>query len=107
MINIFSLIFIVVGLMANIFGCLGLLRFPDVYTRLQASTKCVTLGTCGIFFGVFLNYGFTAVGIKCLLVILFILLTSPVSAHALARGAYKSGVKPCDITVCDEYREKN
>ena len=51
---------IVTGLLFDFFGCLGLIRFPDVYTRLQASAKCVTLGTCGILFGLFLFKGFTA-----------------------------------------------
>ena len=96
---------IVIGLIFDFFGCLGLIRFPDVYTRLQAAAKCVTLGTCGILFGLFLFKGFTASGIKALLCMAFILLTAPVSAHALARGAYRSGVKPCGKTVVDHYSE--
>ena len=96
---------IVIGLVFDFFGCLGLIRFPDVYTRLQAAAKCVTLGTCGILFGLFLFKGFTATGIKALLCMAFILLTAPVSAHALARGSYRSGVKPCDKTVVDHYSE--
>jgi multicomponent Na+:H+ antiporter subunit G len=98
-------ILIVIGLAFDLFGCLGLIRLPDVYNRLQASTKCVTLGTCGILFGLFLFKGFTAAGIKAILCIIFILLTSPVSAHALARGAHKSGVKLWDKSVCDKYAE--
>ena len=96
---------IVIGLIFDFFGCLGLIRFPDVYTRLQAAAKCVTLGTCGILFGVFLFKGFTATGIKALLCLSFILLTAPVSAHALARGSYKFGVKPCKDMVIDQYSE--
>ena len=97
--------FIAIGLLFDFFGCLGLIRFPDVYNRLQASAKCVTMGTCGILFGLFLFKGFTATGIKALLCLIFILLTAPVSAHALARAAYRSGVKPCDCTVIDQYSE--
>ena len=96
---------IVMGLFFDFFGCLGLIRLPDVYNRLQASAKCVTLGTCSILFGLFLLKGFTAIGIKALLCMVFILLTSPVSAHALARAAYKSGVKPYSGTVVDQYGE--
>ena len=96
---------IVLGLAFDFFGCVGLIRFPDIYNRLQASAKCVTLGTCGILFGLFLLKGFTATGIKALLCMAFILLTSPVSAHALARAAYRSGVKPYSGTVVDQYGE--
>ena len=97
---------IIIGLVFDFFGCLGLVRFPDVYNRLQASAKCVTLGTCGILFGLFIFKGFTATGMKALLCLAFVLLTAPVSAHALARGAYRSGVKPCKDTVIDQYGEK-
>jgi len=100
-----SAIFIAVGLVFNIFGCIGLLRFPDVYNRLQATTKCVTLGTCSILFGVVILKGLSSAGIKSLLAVVFILLTSPVAAHALARGAYKSGVKLWEKSVCDQYAE--
>ncbi|MBU3958790.1 MAG: monovalent cation/H(+) antiporter subunit G [Candidatus Omnitrophica bacterium] len=105
MTEIIGMVFIVIGLIFDLFGCLGLVRLPDVYNRLQASTKCVTLGTCSILFGLFLFKGFTASGIKSILGIIFIILTAPVSAHALARGAHKSGVKLCKGSVCDKYAE--
>ena len=97
--------FIAVGLVFDFLGCLGLIRLPDVYNRLQAAAKCVTVGTCGILFGVFLYKGFGATGVKALLCLGFILLTAPVSAHALARGAYLAGVKPCKETVTDAYSD--
>ena len=103
--EIIGSVLVAIGLIFDFLGCLGLIRFPDVYSRLQASAKCVTLGTCGILFGLFVIKGFTATGIKALLCLTFIILTAPVSAHALARGAYKSGVKPCDQTVVDQYSE--
>lgn len=100
-----GLALIVIGLMFDFFGCLGLIRFPDVYNRLQASAKCITLGTCGILLGLVCFKGFTATGVKALLCLAFIILTAPVSAHALARAAYRSGVKPWEGTVVDEYGE--
>ncbi len=103
--EIAGMFFIIIGLVFDFFGCLGLIRLPDVYNRLQASTKCVTLGTCSILLGLFLFKGFTAAGIKAVLCIIFILLTAPVSAHALARGAHKSGVKLWEESVCDKYAE--
>lgn len=96
---------IVIGLLFDFLGCLGLVRLPDVYNRLQASAKCVTVGTCGILLGLYVLKGFSATGIKALLCLIFIILTAPVSAHALARGAYLSGVKPCKETVVDEFSE--
>ncbi len=101
-----GVVFIVIGIGFDLFGCLGLVRFPDVYNRLQAATKCVTFGTCSILFGTFLILGFTSAGIKCLMAIVFLVLTSPTSAHALARASHKSGVKLWEESVCDEY-EKN
>jgi multicomponent Na+:H+ antiporter subunit G len=103
--DIFGIIFIIIGVIFDFFGCLGLVRLPDIYNRLQASTKCVTLGTCSIMFGTFLIVGFTAAGIKALLCILFLLLTAPVSAHALARAAHRSGVELCKESVVDKYKE--
>jgi len=103
----FGFFFIVVGLAFNFFGCLGLVRFPDIYNRLHASIKCVTMGTSSILFGLFLYKGFTAGGIKALLCILFLVLTAPVSAHVLARSAHKSGVKLWEGSVCDKYAEDN
>ncbi len=105
--DILGLGFIIIGVLFNAFGCIGLLRLPDVYNRLQAATKCVTLGTCGIMFGIFLLKGFNAVGIKALIAIPLIFLTSPVAAHALARGAHLFGVKLWSKSVCDTYEEDN
>ena len=99
--------FIIIGIAFDFFGCLGLIRLPDVYNRLQASTKCVTLGTCGIMFGVFLLTGFSAQGIKALLVIIFLILTAPTSAHALARAAHITGVNLWEKSTCDFYKEDN
>jgi multicomponent Na+:H+ antiporter subunit G len=96
---------IVVGLAFDFFGCLGLVRLPDVYNRLQAATKCVTLGTFSIMLGMFAIFGFTSIGIKAVLCGVFLLLTSPVAAHALSRSAYLSGVKLWKGSVVDRYGE--
>lgn len=84
-------------------GALGIFRLPDVYNRLQAGTKCTTLGAfCAI----------VGVGVaqpewifKAVIVAVFILLTNPISAHALARASYKSAVRPYEGTVVDKCRE--
>ena len=97
---------ILVGVLFDLFGCIGLVRLPDVYNRVQAATKCVTLGTCMILAGTFLSVGVGQLGVKALMCAVFILLTSPVGAHAIARGAYLSGVKAWEGTVVDEYRPR-
>ena len=105
MISTIGLVFISIGVFFDFVGCLGLIRLPDVYNRLQASTKCITLGTCSILFGAFLIHGLVAAGIKALLCMVFLALTSPVSAHALARAAHKAGVKLWEKSVVDKYEE--
>lgn len=103
--EIIGFIFLLIGTTFDFFGCLGLIRFPDVYNRLHSSIKCVTLGTSSILFGVFLYKGPSPAGIKALFCIAFLLLTAPVSAHVLARSAHKSGVKLWEKSVCDKYEE--
>ena len=103
--DIIGLVFIGVGLAFDLVGCLGLVRLPDVYNRLQAATKCVTIGTCSILFGTFIIVGFTAAGMKSLLCIVFLILTSPVAAHAIARAAHRSGIKLCKESVIDKYAD--
>jgi multicomponent Na+:H+ antiporter subunit G len=99
------LIIIVVGVLFDLFGCIGLVRLPDVYNRLQAATKCVTLGTCMILIGVAINIGIGEGGIKALICAAFVLLTSPVGAHALARAAHKAGIRLWEGSVVDKYLE--
>ncbi len=103
--DIIGLIIISIGVLFDLFGCIGLLRLPDVYNRLQAATKCVTLGTCGIMFGTFVMEGFNDLGVKALLAIPLIFITAPTAAHALARGAHISGVPLWPKSVCDEYEQ--
>ncbi|MDP8234534.1 MAG: monovalent cation/H(+) antiporter subunit G [Candidatus Saelkia tenebricola] len=106
MIELIGQIFIIIGLFFDFIGCLGLVRFPDVYNRLQAATKCVTFGTCSILFGTFLIMGLTAAGIKALLCIFFLVLTSPAGAHAIAKSSQKAGVKLWEGSVVNQYQEK-
>ncbi len=98
-----------IGLTFDLFGCIGLVRLPDVYNRAQASTKCVTLGTCMILVGT-AGLGFAGadwpMGVKAILCAGFILLTSPVGAHAICRAAYISGVPLWEGSVEDAFVER-
>ena len=83
-------ILVLFGAVFHFSAGLGMLRLPDVYTRMQAGTKASTLGNTLVLAGLaFYNPGWT---LKLLIVIYFVLMTNPVSSHALARAAYRSRV---------------
>jgi multicomponent Na+:H+ antiporter subunit G len=96
-------IVIAVGVLFDLLGAVGLVRLPDVYNRLQSATKSVTLGTLGIMIGIFIVKGFSPLGIKAIICGVFLLLTAPVSAHALSRGSLRFGAKMWKGTVVDAY----
>ncbi len=106
MTDIIGYILIIIGILFDIFGCIGLVRFPDVYNRLQASTKCVTLGTIMLLVGVAVISGLGAISAKAVICAVFILITSPTAAHAIAKGAYASGVALWEKSVVDKYAEE-
>ena len=105
--NTITEILILLGLVFDLFGILGLLRFPDVYNRLQSATKCVTLGTCCILLSLLIHFGFVDSGIKALLAIPFLFFTATIAAHALARGSYLFGIQLWERSVIDEYEDAN
>jgi len=72
---------------------IGLLRLPDIYNRLHATTKCDTLGAGLILLSLALQSNL-AVAIRLLLIIIFIVVTNPTAAHVIARAAYLTGIKP-------------
>lgn len=90
-----GLILIFAGSIISFIGAFGLIRLPDIYCRTHAQTVVNVGGTCLILLGVFLQAPFFSLySAKSILLIIFIFLTSPVGSHAIARAAYKSGVKP-------------
>ena len=104
--DIIGYILITIGVLFDIFGCIGLVRFPDVYNRLQAATKCVTLGTILLLIGVAVVAGIDAIAAKALVCAVFILVTSPTAAHAIAKGAHISGVPLWENSVVDKYADE-
>jgi len=93
---IIIILLLLIGTFFIVSSSIGIIRFPDVYTRLHAATKSPTLGVMSILIATFL-FLYGAKGIvsgKLLLAILFIVLTSPVGGHMLSRAAHMSGVKP-------------
>lgn len=101
--ELFGMIVTGVGAIFLLLGNLGVLRLPDVYNRIQAGTKCTTLGAFLTIIGVGIME--PAWFWKALLIALFVLATNPISSHAIARASRKSGVELCDRSVVDKSRE--
>ena len=82
------------GAVFCVIGAIGLLRMPDLYTRIHAASLIDTLGAGLILAGLMLQAGLTLVSVKLLAIALLIFFTSPTATHALARAAMTRGVKP-------------
>ena len=95
-------ILIVVGALFSVLGALGVLRFPDVYTRMHAASKAGPLGAGMILVGAGLSTGDPLIILRTLAGFVFLLLVSPVSTHLLARAAVKSGIAPSSSTSINE-----
>ena len=73
-------------------GAVGLIRFPDFYTRMHAAGKCDTLGSLLVLTGLALHEGIGLASAKLLIIAVFIFFTSPTATHAIARAAHKNRV---------------
>ncbi|NLG94670.1 MAG: cation:proton antiporter [Acetomicrobium flavidum] len=97
-------LFLGIGLVFNVLGTIALYRFPDVYTRLHGTTKCTTFGSIFTSLSVLVyaisKYAMTGearfmtFAIHVVVAIFALLITNPTGAHAIARAAHRSGVKP-------------
>ena len=92
-----------IGTIFLFIGGLGVFRLPDVYNRLQAGTKCTTLGAFLTIIGVGIMHPDWLP--KTLVIALFVLITNPISNHALGRASRRSGVPLCDRSVVDKAKE--
>lgn len=93
---------VVTGSMFGLLAALGLVRFPDLYTRLHAASKAGVVGAGFILLALALASLDAAVILRSIIAILFLLLTAPISAHLLARAGYMTGVKLTDLTKTNE-----
>ncbi|HXF08791.1 MAG TPA: monovalent cation/H(+) antiporter subunit G [Candidatus Acidoferrales bacterium] len=85
-----SLLLLIGGLFLVI-GGVGLLRFPDFLVRIHAAGVCETLGTFTVLLGLMLVGAGWLVTVKLMLILVFLMITSPVSSHALCRAALHDG----------------
>ena len=107
-------LFLSIGVFFILLAGVGLLRFPDVYTRLHAGTKCTTFGSIFLILSVVIlglktwylgNTDGSVLAIHSFIALVAILLTNPTGAHAIARAAHRSGVTPVGAVV-DHLKEK-
>jgi multicomponent Na+:H+ antiporter subunit G len=102
MINLVVAALVAIGTTFMLLAAIGVLRMPDVYMRLQVSTKGASLGAGCVLLAVPLFFGDLAIGVRALLIIVFIFLTTPISAHMLGRAAYLVGVPLWEGSVMDD-----
>lgn len=96
-----------VGLFFSLSAAVGILRMPDLYTRLQCSSKSITMGALPLLIGLVVAEGpITAYAGRALLVGLLIMLLGSATAHALSRAAYKVGVPMWHGSVADKPRQR-
>lgn len=105
MTDIITAVFMLFGASLMLVAAIGIIRMPDVFTRMHAATKTSTLGAGNMFLAVAIFYGEIGIATRSLLVIAFLFLTIPVSAHMIARAAYFVGTPLWEGTVIDELRD--
>lgn len=97
---------ILMGGIISIISALGIIRFPDVFTRSHAATKSSTLGVLLSLTGAFMYIWLTDhfISVRLILGILFVFITAPVSGHLIIRAAYRANVQMTEDTVEDELK---
>jgi multicomponent Na+:H+ antiporter subunit G len=93
---------IVIGALFSLVAAIGLVRFPDVYTRMHSASKAGTVGSGLLLLAVGIHSGDVATFGRATAGIVFFILTAPVAAHLLARAAHKAGYKLSDVSVRDD-----
>lgn len=99
-------ILIVIGAAFALVAAIGLLRLPDLYTRMHAASKAGTMGSGIMLIALAVYTDDQAVLTRSLAGVIFFLLTAPVSAHLLAKAAYAAGYRLWDGSVHDDMEEK-
>ncbi|HET7393109.1 MAG TPA: monovalent cation/H(+) antiporter subunit G [Candidatus Binatia bacterium] len=100
--EILSSVLMLIGATFALLAGAGVLRMPDLFTRMQAATKASTLGIGCIILAVAVHFGELGITTRALATVIFVFLTAPVAAHMIARAAYFVGVPLWDQTIIDE-----
>ena len=105
MIEYLAYLLLAIGSVCSIIGAIGIVRFPDFYNRVHADTVVVVGGAMLLMLGAGISGGLDIFTVKAIVIALFVFITNPVSSHALARAAHKSGVKLWSKSVVDKLQE--
>ena len=89
---------LIAGAFFVVTGAIGLIRMPDCYTRMHASSVIETLGAGLLLFGLLVQAGVTLNGVKLVMLGLLIFFASPTATHALARAAFTRGQPAADLS---------
>ncbi len=103
-VEIVSAIFIYIGVIFLVISSVGIIRLPDFYIRMSAITKAATLGIGFIVTGITIYFNEVVIMNKSITIILFMLLTSPVAAHVIARAAFRNRVLFWEKTIIEEFK---
>lgn len=98
---------LVAGALLMCIASLGILRFPDVYMRISASTKASTLGMGFLLMALAVHFSELGITSRSVATIFFIAATSPVAGHLISRAAYLTGVPLCRESLVDELKGEN
>ena len=93
-VDVASWILLGLGCAFALIGALGILRLPDVFARMHGAGMIDTMGIGLILVGLMIQAGLTLITVKLLLILIFVLFTSPATTHALARACLNAGVRP-------------
>ncbi|MHB1103461.1 MAG: monovalent cation/H(+) antiporter subunit G [Devosia sp.] len=96
----------VAGAVFSLLAAIGVLRLPDLYTRMHAASKAGVVGAGLVLLALALASGDGPVVLRAILGILFLLLTTPVAAHLLARAAYRAGHRPASFTIVNDLQRE-
>lgn len=93
------------GSLLVLLAAVGLVRLPDLYTRMQAASKASSLGVGLLLAAAALHFGDAALTVRAAVIGVFVFLTAPVAAHAIGRAAYRGGVEPAPETILETEHE--
>ncbi|MEI3849922.1 MULTISPECIES: monovalent cation/H(+) antiporter subunit G [Ensifer] len=97
---------LIVGAIFSLLAAIGILRFPDLYTRMHAASKAGTIGSGLLLLAAGVHSLDAAILIRALAGFFFFILTAPISAHLLAKAAHQAGYKLTKLSVVDQLPQK-